>query len=220
MSEACCPAPAPSADPRYRRILWIALAVNVAMFVVELAGSAVSGSAALAADAVDFAGDAANYGLSLAAIAAGGRWMSRAAFVKGLAMGAFGIGVLAFCAWRIASGAAPEPITMGVVGSLAFAANLLVAWMLYAYREGDANMRAVWLCTRNDAINNLAVLAAAAGVFGTGSFWPDVAVAALMASLALHSATVVVRQARREIEVARAMPATILPHQAHRPQHR
>jgi Co/Zn/Cd efflux system component len=180
------------------------------MFAVELAASAVSGSAALAADALDFAGDAANSGLSLAAIAAGGRWVSRAAFAKGLAMGAFGTGVLLFCAWRIANGAAPESITMGIVGALALAANLLVAWMLYAYREGDANMRSVWLCTRNDALGNLAVLAAAAGVFGTGSYWPDVAVAAFMASLALHSAASILRQSRREIELAKAMPAALV----------
>ncbi len=202
MSANCCATEA----TRYRKVLWIALVVNAAMFVVELAASAISGSAALAADAVDFAGDAANYGLSVAAIAAGGAWVARAAFTKGLAMGAYGIGVLLFCVWRITTGAAPEPITMGIVGALALAANLLVAWMLYAYREGDANMRSVWLCTRNDAIGNLAVLAAAAGVFGTGSFWPDVAVAALVASLALNSAAAVVRQSRREIEHAKAMP--------------
>ena len=199
MSEHCCHAPAPGAEPRYRRILWIALAVNAAMFFVELAASATSGSAALAADAVDFAGDAANYGLSLAAIAAGGLWASRSALAKGLAMAAYGAGVLVFCGWRIWAGTPPEPFTMGVIGMLALAANLWVAWLLYDYREGDANMRSVWLCTRNDAISNLAVLAAAAGVFGTGSFWPDVAVAALMASLALVSASSVITQARAEL---------------------
>ena len=199
MSDDCCPAPTPSADPRYRRILWIALVVNAAMFLVELGASATSGSAALAADAVDFAGDATNYGLSLAAIAAGGLWASRVALVKGVAMGSYGIGVLAFCAWRIHAGLPPEPITMGVIGTLALAANLWVAWLLYAYREGDANMRSVWQCTRNDAISNLAVLAAAVGVFGTGTIWPDVAVAVLMASLALVSAYSVIRHARAEL---------------------
>ena len=199
MSDNCCPAPPPSADPRYRRILWIALAVNAAMFLVELGASATSGSAALAADALDFAGDASNYGLSLAAIAAGGLWASRVALLKGLTMGAYGIGVLAFCAWRIHVGTPPEPLTMGFIGTLALAANLWVAWLLYAYREGDANMRSVWLCTRNDAISNLAVLAAAAGVFGTGTFWPDVAVAALVASLALASAYSIIRHARSEL---------------------
>lgn len=202
MNDHCCPPPAPGADPRYRKILWTALAVNAAMFAVELAGSAASGSAALAADAIDFAGDAGNYGLSLAAIAAGGLWAPRAALVKGLSMGAFGLGVIAFCVWRIHIGTAPEPITMGIIGTLALAANVWVAWLLYAYREGDANMRSVWLCTRNDAISNLAVLAAAAGVFGTGTFWPDVAVAALMASLALYSAASVLSQARRELQLA------------------
>ena len=199
MSDACCPPPATSADPRYRRILWMALVVNAAMFLVELAGSATSGSTALAADAIDFAGDAANYGLSLAAIAAGAVWASRTALLKGLGMAAFGIGVLALCAWRIWSGRPPEPLTMGIIGTLALAANLAVAWLLYAYREGDANMRSVWLCTRNDAISNLAVLVAAAGVFGTGTVWPDVAVAALMASLALSSAVTVIRSARAEL---------------------
>ena len=198
-SDHCCSPPAPSADPRYRRILWIALAVNAAMFLVELTASATSGSAALAADAVDFAGDAANYGLSLAAIAAGGLWASRVALLKGMAMGGYGIGVLAFCAWRVHLGTPPEPLTMGIIGSLALVANVWVAWLLYAYREGDANMRSVWLCTRNDAISNVAVLAAAAGVFGTGSFWPDVVVAALMASLALLSARGVISHAWKEL---------------------
>ncbi|MBC7802498.1 MAG: cation transporter, partial [Candidatus Parcubacteria bacterium] len=123
----------------------------------------------------------------------------RSALVKGISMAVYGIGVLAFCAWRIHSGTPPEPLTMGVIGTLALAANLWVAWLLYAYREGDANMRSVWLCTRNDAISNLAVLAAAAGVLGTGTFWPDVAVAALMASLALVSAFSVISHARLEL---------------------
>jgi Co/Zn/Cd efflux system component len=201
MSAACCPTP--PADAGYRKVLWIALAVNAVMFLVEIIASAASGSAALAADAVDFAGDAANYGLSLAAIAAGGLWSSRAALVKGLAMGAYGVGVLAFAGWRLWLGQPPEPFIMGVVGSIALAANLGVAWLLYAYRNGDANMRSVWLCTRNDAISNLAVLAAAAGVFGTASVWPDVAVALLMAGLATSSAAHVVTGARTELRQSR-----------------
>jgi Co/Zn/Cd efflux system component len=201
MSAACCPTP--PADSGYRKVLWIALAVNTMMFLVEIVASAASGSAALAADAVDFAGDAANYGLSLAAIAAGGLWSSRAALAKGLAMGAYGIGVLAFAGWRLWLGQPPEPFIMGVIGSIALVANLGVAWLLYAYRNGDANMRSVWLCTRNDAISNLAVLAAAAGVFGSGSVWPDVAVAAIMAGLALRSASVVIQSARAELDSSR-----------------
>jgi Co/Zn/Cd efflux system component len=198
MSAHCCPTPPPNAG--YRKVLWIALVVNAAMFFVEISASAISGSASLAADAVDFAGDAGNYSLSLAALAAGGLWVSRAALVKGLAMAAYGIGVVAFAGWRLWLGVPPEPITMGVVGTLAFIANLTVAWLLYAYRNGDANMRSVWLCTRNDVLGNLAVLAAAAGVFGSGSVWPDVAVAAIMAGLALRAAAEVIRSARAELE--------------------
>jgi Co/Zn/Cd efflux system component len=199
VSEHCCPPPAPSANPAYRKVLWLALIINAAMFLVEVLASAASGSVALAADAVDFAGDAANYGISLAAIAAGGLWTSRAALTKGIAMGSYGIGVLAYAGWRISVGATPEAITMGIVGLLALAANLYVAWRLYAYREGDANMRSVWLCTRNDALSNLAVLAAALGVFGTASLWPDVAVACVMAALALTSSFAVLRHALAEL---------------------
>ena len=204
MSDRCCTQPSSGVDPRYRAILWIALAVNAAMFVVEVLASAASGSAALAADAADFAGDAANYGLSLAAIAAGGAWLSRAALAKGLAMGAYGTGVLVLAGWRLWLGQPPEPIVMGAVGLLALAVNLSVAWLLYAYREGDANMRSVWLCTRNDVIGNIAVLAAAAGVFGTGTVWPDVAMAAVLAILGLASGPVVMREALNELNGRRA----------------
>ena len=197
MSATCCPSP--PADSGYRKVLWIALAINAVMFLVELAASTASGSASLAADAVDFAGDAGNYALSLAALTAGGLWASRVALGKGLAMAAYGIGVVIFAGWRLWLGAPPEPILMGIVGTIALAANLGVAWLLYAYRNGDANMRTVWLCTRNDAISNLAVLAAAAGVFGTSSVWPDVAVALLMAGLATSSAAQVVAHARAEL---------------------
>ena len=199
MSADCCSRVPANGGPRYRAILWIALAVNAVMFAVEFAASASSGSAALAADAVDFAGDAANYGLSLAAIAAGGLWSARAALAKGTAMGVYGVGIVAFAAYRAAAGTPPEPFTMGAVGILALAANLGVAWLLYAYRSGDANMRSVWLCTRNDAIGNLAVLAAAAGVLSTGSLWPDVAVALLLAGLGLRAARDVIDHARAEL---------------------
>lgn len=199
MSADCCHHEPAASGGRYRAILWIALAVNAAMFFVELGASAASGSSSLAADAADFAGDAANYGLSLAAIAAGGLWSARAAIVKGAAMGVYGLGVLAYAGWRLALGTPPDAMTMSVVGLLALAANLSVAWLLYAYRNGDANMRSVWLCTRNDAIGNLAVLAAAGGVFGTGSFWPDVAVAGLMATLAIAASLHVIAGALGEL---------------------
>jgi hypothetical protein len=161
-------------------VLWAALIINITMFGVELAGGLQAGSASLLADAVDFFGDAANYGISLLVLGMALTWRARAALFKGLAMGAFGVFVLGRAAWSAASGTVPEPVTMGAIGALALLANVSVAAMLYAWREGDANMRSVWLCSRNDAIGNLAVMAAALGVFGTGSGWPDLAVAAVM----------------------------------------
>jgi Co/Zn/Cd efflux system component len=199
MSHDCCPAPPPSTDLSYRRVLWIALFANLAMFAIELVASVWSGSTALAADAADFLGDSANYALSLGAIALGGMWVSRVALLKGAAMSVYGIAVLAYAGWRAWLGVPPEPLTMGVVGALALTVNFSVAAMLYRFREGDANMRSVWLCTRNDVIANFMVLAAAVGVFGTGTIWPDVAVAAILAGLGLSSGRIVIRQARAEL---------------------
>jgi Co/Zn/Cd efflux system component len=199
MGHDCCSAPTPSSDVSYRRVLWIALFANITMFAVELVASVWSGSSALAADAADFLGDSANYALSLGALAIGGGWISRVALLKGAAMSLYGVGVLAYAAWRAWLGVPPEPLTMGVIGTLALAVNFSVGALLYRFREGDANMRSVWLCTRNDVIANLAVLAAAAGVFGTGTIWPDVGVAAMLAALGLSSGRIVIRQARAEL---------------------
>jgi len=199
MSDSCCNVPGPPQGISYSRVLWIALFANVAMFFVELAASVFSGSTALAADAADFLGDAANYALSLGALALGGVWTSRVALGKGIAMTCYGIGVLAYASWRAWIGTPPEPITMGVVGALAFAVNFGVAALLYRFREGDANMRSVWLCTRNDVVANLLVIGAAIGVFGTGTVWPDVGVAAILAVLGLTSGTSVIRRARVEL---------------------
>jgi Co/Zn/Cd efflux system component len=200
MSDACCHVPPPPRnDVSYRRVLWIALFANAAMFGIELVASVFSGSTALAADAADFLGDSANYALSLGALAIGGAWLSRVALLKGMAMSAYGVGVLAYAGWRAWLGVPPEPLTMGVVGLLALAVNFGVAVLLYRFREGDANMRSVWLCTRNDVIANILVLIAAAGVFSTGTVWPDVGVAAILAFLGLSSGRIVIRQARAEL---------------------
>jgi Co/Zn/Cd efflux system component len=169
------------------------------MFLVEVVAAMWSGSSALAADAADFLGDAANYALSLGAIAIGGLWISRVALLKGLAMSLYGVAVLAYAAWRAWLGVPPEPVTMGIVGLLALGVNVGVAVLLFRFRDGDANMKSVWLCTRNDVIANLLVLVAAAGVFGTGTVWPDVAVAAILALLGLSSGRIVIRQARAEL---------------------
>jgi Co/Zn/Cd efflux system component len=150
----------------FRCALWIALVVNLAMFLIEIGAGWQSRSVSLLADAIDFAGDAANYAVSLVVLGMAATWRSRTALWKGWTMIAFGIVVAGKALWNVIEGAVPEAMTMGIVGVLALAANVGVALLLYAYRNGDANMRSVWLCTRNDALGNVAVLIAAMGVFG------------------------------------------------------
>jgi Co/Zn/Cd efflux system component len=211
--SACCSGSCASSEaavsPRFRKALWVALAINALMFVVEITGGLASGSVSLLADAVDFAGDTANYGLSLAVLSMGLLWRARAALLKGMTMGVYGLFVIGKTAWAASSGIPPEPVTMGAIALLALLANTSVAVMLYAFRDGDANMRSVWLCSRNDAIVNVAVGLAALGVFGTGAAWPDLLVALIIATLALSAGWSVVRQARGEIAV-HATPATTL----------
>lgn len=184
---------------RFRRALWIALALNAVMFFVEIVSGLSAHSVSLLADAVDFFGDAVSYGLSLFVLSLASAWRSRTALAKGWAMGGYGVFVLAQAALSAAHGVVPQAGTMGVVGAIALLVNVTVAVLLYAYREGDANMRSVWLCTRNDAIGNLAVLGAALGVFGTGSGWPDLIVAAIMGTLALIASRAVIAHARQEL---------------------
>jgi Co/Zn/Cd efflux system component len=189
-------------------VLWVAFAVNALMFVVEVAAGAGARSSALHADALDFLADAANYGISLFVLGAALRARASAALLKGLSMGTFGLWVVGRAAYHAATGTVPAPEVMGVVGVLALAANLGVAALLYAYRRGDSNMRSVWLCTRNDALGNVAVVLAASGVFATGSGWPDALVALGMAALALSGAAQIVRQALAELRNA---PRTTAP---------
>lgn len=191
-----------SRSRRYRKILWVALVVNFVMFAVEIGAGLRAGSVSLLADSLDFLGDAGNYAISLWVLGLGVVLRARAAQFKALSMLLFGLGVLAAAVWQLLQGEVPNAPTMGVVGSLALLANVGVAALLYAYREGDSNMRSVWLCTRNDALGNLAVLLAALGVFGTGSAWPDLLVAVIMASLAISAAIQVLRQARGELAEA------------------
>ncbi|MDP2818909.1 MAG: cation transporter [Polaromonas sp.] len=204
MSAHCCDhdpqaSAAQANSPRYRRILWIALIVNFAMFGIEIGAGVQSGSVSLLADAIDFFGDAVNYAVTLAVLSMGLVWRARAALLKAASMLGFGVFVLGRALWVAMHGGTPEALTMGAIGLLALLANAGVAALLYAYREGDANMRSVWLCSRNDAVGNLAVMLAALGVFGTGSAWPDLAVAAAMAGLAIAGAVSVFRQARQEL---------------------
>lgn len=196
--EATCSSTG-AASPRYRKALWVALWVNALMFGVEIAAGLQASSVSLLADSMDFAGDAANYGISLAVLSMGLLWRARAAWVKGLSMAIFGVFVLGKALWAAFTGIPPEALTMGLVGSLALLANAGVAYLLYTFRDGDANMRSVWLCSRNDAIGNVAVMLAAAGVFGTGQNWPDLLVALIMAGLSLSAGITVLRLARQEL---------------------
>lgn len=200
-----------SARPAWSRILWIALVINAAMVAVEVGGGLHAHSASLLADALDFAADAANYGLSLAVLSMAPLWRSRAAWIKGASLFAFGLFVLGRALWGVGAGAPPQAETMGAIAIAAMAANGIVAALLYAWRDGDANMRSVWLCTRNDVLGNIAVLLAAGGVFGTGTRWPDLLVAAMMAALGVSAGWRVMRLARAELrERATRQPVGII----------
>lgn len=204
MAGGCCggcePAPPPK-DAAWRRVLWIALAVNLGMFAVEVTAGVSARSAALRADALDFLGDTANYAISLGVAGLALHWRARAALLKGASLLALGLWVLGSTAWMAVSGTLPAPETMGAVGVLALAANLSCALLLWSHRGGDANRSSVWICSRNDAIGNVAVVAAAFGVFGTGTGWPDLLVAVVLAGLGVSGGWQIVAKARRELRV-------------------
>ena len=199
MACSCSHEPAPpKPDSKFRTALWIALVVNLTLFVVELIGGAYAHSSALWADALDFFGDAVNYGVSLAVIGASLYWRATVALLKGMTMALFGLVIMGKVIYAYLQGIPPEALTMGLIGVLALLANVFTVVILYAFREGDSNMRSVWLCSRNDAIGNAAVILAAVGVFGTGSLWPDIIVAMIMASLGLTAGYQIVKQALAE----------------------
>lgn len=186
-------------DPAYRRVLWVVIAANAAMFAVELAGGALAGSQALKADALDFLADAVTYGLSLAAIGWPLAVRARVALVKGLSLLAMGLWVFGTTVWHLFGPGLPRAEVMGVIGLMALATNLGSVLLLMRWREGDANVRSVWLCSRNDAIGNVAVMGAAGAVALTGTGWPDLLVAALMSGLFLSSAVQILRRSRAEM---------------------
>ncbi len=200
MSAGCC-TNAPRFDGAsrgFRRALWLVIAINAAMFGVEMVAGALSGSQALQADALDFLGDTLTYGISLFVLGMSLRVRAAAALAKGISLAVMGLWVLGSTGYQVLVLGLPNASVMGGIGLLALAANLASVAVLMRYRDGDANVRSVWLCSRNDAIGNVAVMAAAAGVWLTGTAWPDLAVAALMAALFLSSAAQIVWQARAE----------------------
>lgn len=191
------------ADQRFRRILWFALVANATMFVMEIVASVLSGSVSLQADALDFFGDSVNYGITLFVLGLSMQVRSKTALFKGATMAVFGIWVIGNAAYKVIVGDVPDPLVMGSIGVLALAVNAGVAVMLFRYRSGDSNMRSIWLCSRNDALGNMAVMLAAIGVFVTASIWPDIIVAAVIAGLNISAACHVFRQASGELRSAR-----------------
>jgi cation diffusion facilitator family transporter len=182
----------------YKKRLWIVIGLNAVMFAVEMVAGQLSGSKALQADALDFLGDAATYGISLAVIGTSVRMRTMAALAKGTSLSFMGLWVLGSTIYSVFLIGVPTAEVMGVIGLLALAVNLISVLLLVRYKDGDANVRSVWLCSRNDAIGNVAVMIAALGVWGTASGWPDLIVAVIMAGLFLSSAFQIMTQALRE----------------------
>lgn len=185
-------------DPRYRRVLWTVIAINAVMFVVEMTAGRLAGSQALQADALDFLGDTLTYGMSLAVIGASLRTRATAALVKGVSLTLMGLWVFGATAYSLLVLGVPRAEIMGGIGLMALAANVTSVLLLMRYKDGDSNVRSVWLCSRNDAIGNVAVMIAAFGVWGTSTAWPDLVVAGIMAALFLNSSFLILRQAFRE----------------------
>ena len=186
----------------YKHALWAVIGINATMFVVEMAAGTLAGSQALKADALDFLGDTTTYTITLIVIGMPLVWRARAALFKGLSLGAMGLWVLGSTAYQVLALGVPLADVMGAVGILALVANLASVFLLLKYRDGDANVRSVWLCSRNDAIGNFAVVLAASGVWATETAWPDLIVASVMVSLFLWSSALIVRQALTELRTS------------------
>ncbi|MDX1607529.1 MAG: cation transporter [Candidatus Competibacterales bacterium] len=208
MSGHCCNHEArfDGVSKAYRRVLWLVIVINGGMFLIEMLAGSLADSRALQADALDFLGDTATYGLSLLVIGQAAVWRARAALIKGSTLALMGLVVLGMTLYQVLILGTPSALAMGGVGMLALAANVVSALLLYRFRDGEANVRSVWLCSRNDAIGNLAVIAAAGAVWWTQTAWPDLLVAAAMAGLFLHSAGSIIRQALRELGAAERRP--------------
>jgi Co/Zn/Cd efflux system component len=212
MADSCCAADVrfDGMDPRYKRVLWTVIAINATMFVVEMIAGHLAGSQALQADALDFLGDTLTYGVSLAVIGRSVQARSYAAMAKGLSLSAMGLWVLGSTLYQVAVQGLPRAEVMGAIGVMALAANVSSVLLLMRYKDGDANVRSVWMCSRNDAIGNVAVMLAAAVVWLTASPWPDLLVAAMMASLFLWLSMQILQQSiaeRKTAETAKRMDA-------------
>ena len=190
------------------RVLKIVLAIYACMFLVEAAAGLLTHSSSVLADSLDMFGDAAVYASSLYVLGRGRVWQARMAAAKGGVLLAFGGAVLVDVAWKLASARPPSAEGMGAIGAVALAANLVCLFLLTRHRADDVNMRAVWLCSRNDIIANVGVVLAAAGVAWTGSRWPDVVVGSVIALVFLSSAASVLRDAAVELRTSRGGAST------------
>lgn len=215
-ADSCCPKGVPvfdGLDPRYKAILWTVIGVNAAMFLGEMIAGELGRSQALKADALDFLADTVTYGLSLAVIGASLRTRATAALAKGASLSLIALWVVGSTVYQTLILGLPRAEIMGTVGLAALIANLASVLLLRPYKDGDANVRSVWLCSRNDAIGNLIVMGAALAVWGAGSPWPDLIVAGIMASLFLTSSVQILRQAwteyRADSRAAQAPPCSI-----------
>ncbi len=209
VEDTCCPKGVPVFDgvnPRYKRILWTVIGINGAMFLGEMLAGQFAGSQALKADALDFFADTVTYGLSLAVIGASLRTRATAALTKGVSLSLMALWVFGSTVYQTLILGLPKAEVMGVVGLLALAANLASVLLLRPYKDGDANVRSVWLCSRNDAVGNVIVMGAAFAVWGTATAWPDLLVAAVMAGIFLTSAVQILRQAWAEYPEGRRAP--------------
>ncbi len=204
--DSCDVRAAAADDGRFRKALWIALAINAAMFAIEASAGLHAGSVSLQADSLDFFGDAANYTIALFVLGRALRWRATAALVKGATMAVFGVWILGVAVYRAVVLGVPSAMVMGGVGVIAMVANIVCAVILFRFRDGESNRRSVWICSRNDALGNIAVVLAASGVFLTGTPWPDLLVGVVMAGLALAGARQIIAQARSEL-AAVAEPA-------------
>ena len=203
-SACCCSGGVPVFDgmnPRYKLVLWIVIGLNGAMFLTEMVAGQLAGSQALKADALDFLADTVTYGLSLAVIGASLRRRASAALLKGLSLSAMALWVFGSTIYQTVVLGLPKAEIMGLIGVMALVANLGSVLLLLPYKDGDANVRSVWLCSRNDAIGNVIVMIAALGVWGTATAWPDLAVAAVMAGIFLTSSVQILRQAWAEYRI-------------------
>jgi Co/Zn/Cd efflux system component len=212
LKDTCCPKGVPVFDgvnPRYKRILWTVISINGAMFLAEMAAGQLAGSQALKADALDFLADTVTYGLSLAVIGASLCTRATAALAKGVSLSLMALWVFGSTVYQTLILGLPQAEVMGVVSLLALAANLASVLLLRPYKDGDANVRSVWLCSRNDAIGNVIVMGAALAVWGTATAWPDLLVAAIMAGIFLTSAVQILRQAWSEYRQDNGTPESL-----------